>query len=127
MLYSEDWAVPPHQLIHPEKQSASPPSEKMNERRYTEQEEAPEIKSLRRTIAAYAKYAHHRPKPRSARQLRSPLFYPTGPYESAPFIPHGTAIAGVDWKCISSGARRPELEARASACRSESWSRGAMG
>jgi carnosine N-methyltransferase len=30
----------------------------MVERRYTEEEEALEIKSLRRIIAAYAKYAH---------------------------------------------------------------------
>ena len=42
----------------------------MSERRYTEQEEALEIKSLRRTIAAYAKYVHHRPNPRSAPPLR---------------------------------------------------------
>ncbi|RLM91538.1 uncharacterized protein C2845_PM08G13540 [Panicum miliaceum] len=41
---------------HPKKQSASPPPEKMSERRYTEQEEALEIKSLRRIIAAYANY-----------------------------------------------------------------------
>ncbi|XP_021303566.1 carnosine N-methyltransferase isoform X2 [Sorghum bicolor] len=43
-------------LTHPEKQSTSPPPEKMGERRYTEQEEALEIKSLRRIIAAYANY-----------------------------------------------------------------------
>lgn len=44
-----------HRLTHP---STSPPPESMVERRYTEEEEALEIKSLRRIIAAYAKYAH---------------------------------------------------------------------
>ena len=76
------------------KQSASPPPEKMSERRYTEQEEALEIKSLRRTIAAYAKYVHHRPNPRSA-----PPLLPCWPVRIGPFIP------AVDWKFISSGAR----------------------
>ena len=66
----------------------------MSERRYTEQEEALEIKSLRRTIAAYAKYVHHRPNPRSA-----PPLLPCWPVRIGPFIP------AVDWKFISSGAR----------------------
>jgi hypothetical protein len=35
----------------------------MAERRYTEQEAALEIKSLRRIIAAYFKYANPDPKP----------------------------------------------------------------
>lgn len=39
----------------------------MSERRYTEQEEALEIKSLRRILAAYAKYANpHPPLPLSS-------------------------------------------------------------
>ncbi|NP_001305164.1 uncharacterized protein LOC100381551 isoform 1 [Zea mays] len=42
-----------HRLTHP---STSPPPESMVERRYTEEEEALEIKSLRRIIAAYANY-----------------------------------------------------------------------
>ena len=52
----------------------------MSERRYTEQEEALEIKSLRHIIAAYAKYAH----PPTPFPPPLPLFNPAGPYESAP-------------------------------------------
>jgi len=79
-------------LTHPEKQSTSPPPEKMGERRYTEQEEALEIKSLRRIIAAYAKYAH-------PSRL---LFYPG---ELAPIHSYGVTAAAVDWKCINGGTR----------------------
>ncbi|OEL22378.1 Carnosine N-methyltransferase [Dichanthelium oligosanthes] len=47
----------------------------MSERRYTEQEEALEITSLRRIIAAYAKYVNPIPT--------LPLFYPAAPYQDA--------------------------------------------
>lgn len=40
-----------------------PPGGRMAERRYTEQEEALEISSLRRIIAAYAKYVNPHPVP----------------------------------------------------------------
>ena len=64
----------------------------MGERRYTEQEEALEIKSLRRIIAAYAKYAH-------PSRL---LFYPG---ELAPIHSYGVTAAAVDLKCINGGTR----------------------
>lgn len=71
----------------------------MSERRYTEQEEALEIKSLRRILAAYAKYAN--PIPRSPS-----LLYPAVPCTNRPpFIPGGAAIPAVDWKYVSSGTR----------------------